>query len=198
MIRYNTDEQNTMKSAYNKILDDMDLLWEKSETDNIELLVYLGKKEKKGYPHSLSKIAYLIFNDRGIKLEYRNFMPYKVVVVEKRNRLGKPSRNYDVATMEALLESYSDIREELKKEIKESIDDKNRKVTLFKSIDDQYSKEANIELTLPETLNPHSISLQQEEGKSIGEIRMGSGTIRIITNGSIVVANHEQVKVKRK
>ena len=193
MIRYNTDEKNTMKSAYNKILDDMDLLWEKSETDNIELLVYYGKK---GLLHS--EIAYLILNDLGIKLEYRNYLPFKVIVVERRNRLGKPFRNYDIATMELLLEKYSDIREDLKREIEESINDKKRKVTLFKSIDDQYSKEANIELTLPETLNPHTISLQQEEGKSIGEIKMGSGTIRIITNGSIVVANHKPVKVKRK
>ena len=124
-------------------------------------------------------------------------MPYKVVVVEKRNRLGKPFRNYDVATMEALLESYSDIREELKKEIEESIDDKNRKVTLFKSIDDQYSKEANIELTLPETLNPHSLTVRQEDGKAVGELRMGSGVIRIITKGSILV-NNEQSRNKVK
>ena len=38
MIKYNTDEQNTMKSAYNKILDDMDLL--AHDDDRKEIINY--------------------------------------------------------------------------------------------------------------------------------------------------------------
>lgn len=197
MIKYNVEEQKTIKSAYNKILDDMDLLWEKSEIDEIELRVYFGKKETNGFPREIGKIAYLIFNDQGIRLEYRNFRPIQAFTIEKRNRRGKPSRNYDLSTMEALLEKYSEIREVLTGKIEESVSDKKRKIDLFKSIDDQYSKEANIELFLPETLNPHSISLKEESGKTIGEIKMGSGIIRIITNGTILV-ERPKPKIKTK
>jgi len=135
MIKYNKEELNTIKSAYNKILDDMDLLWEKSEIEEIELRIYFGKTPNNGLPHDLGKIAYLVFNDQEIRMEYRNFRLSRIINIEKRNRRGKPSRNYDVSTMEALLEKYSEIREILKGKIEESISDKKRKIDLFKSID---------------------------------------------------------------
>ena len=199
MIKYSVEEQKTMKSAYNKILDDIDLLWEKSETDEIELRVYFGKKETKGFPREIGKIAYLIFNDQGIRLEYRNFRPIQVFTIEKRNRRGKPSRNYDLSTMEALLEKYSEIREVLTGKIEESVSDKKRKIDLFKSIDDQYSKEANIELFLPETLNQHKLEVVEEDGKKVGTLNFGSISLKIITSGNVeLVSKQETNKVKRK
>lgn len=199
MIKYNKEELNTIKSAYNKILDDMDLLWEKSEIEEIELRIYFGKTQNNGLPHDLGKIAYLVFNDQEIRMEYRNFRLSRIINIEKRNRRGKPSRNYDVSTMEALLEKYSEIREILKGKIEESISDKKRKIDLFKSIDEQYSKEANIELSLPETLNQHKLEVVEEDGKKVGTLNFGSISLKIITSGNVeLVSKPEANKVKAK
>lgn len=199
MIKYNKEELNTIKSAYNKILDDMDLLWEKSEIEEIELRIYFGKNPNNGLPHDLGKIAYLVFNDQEIRMEYRNFRLSRIINIEKRNRRGKPSRNYDVSTMEALLEKYSEIREILKGKIEESISDKKRKIDLFKSIDEQYSKEANIELSLPETLNQHKLEVVEEDGKKVGTLNFGSISLKIITSGNVeLVSKPEANKVKAK
>lgn len=199
MIKYNKEELNTIKSAYNKILDDMDLLWEKSEIEEIELRIYFGKTPNNGLPHDLGKIAYLVFNDQEIRMEYRNFRLSQIINIEKRNRRGKPSRNYDVSTMEALLEKYSEIREILKGKIEESISDKKRKIDLFKSIDEQYSKEANIELSLPETLNQHKLEVVEEDGKKVGTLNFGSISLKIITSGNVELVSKPEVnKVKAK
>ena len=132
-------------------------------------------------------------------MEYRNFRLSRIINIEKRNRRGKPSRNYDVSTMEALLEKYSEIREILKGKIEESISDKKRKIDLFKSIDEQYSKEANIELSLPETLNQHKLEVVEEDGKKVGTLNFGSISLKIITSGNVeLVSKPEANKVKAK
>jgi len=197
--KYSTNERKTIIDAYDKVLDDVNRLWEKSEQDKIEVWTYLEKRsEPKGIMHrTVAKTGYVIITDNEIYLEFRNFAPIKKVTLERKNKFGKRIRNYDLATIEQFLENYQETRVRIKNEIEKGIEDKKRKIDIFRSLDEEYSKTADIELSLPETINPHAITLRQEDGKSIGEIRIGANLIRIITNGLITVEQeNKNEKVK--
>ena len=79
----------------------------------------------------------------------------------------------------------------------ESNESKGKGIQEIIDIKNKYAKEATIELDLPDTLNPHAIELKEEGGKTIGEIKMGYGVIRIITKGSITINRSEESSKRR-
>ena len=62
------------------------------------------------------------------------------------------------------------------------------------------NKEAEVRIDLPESLNAKEIYVSEEGNKKVGVIDFGQQTIKIITEGNIVLVNKskEEPKVKRK
>ena len=193
--KYNQEEQNLIKRAFEKVLDDLNLMFEHSEAEEIRVHIKYDHELEDVFPSSY----FLAINKREISVVYAALSPEKVIPLELTSgRRGKKIRPYTLESAELILQEYEKIRPKVKNAIEKSIKQKQEKLAIFRKLDDKYSKEATIELDLPKTMNPHSIDLKQEDGKTIGEIKMGYGAIRIITNGPIIVNKSEQSKVKKK
>lgn len=193
--KYNQEEQNLIKSAFEKVLDDLNLMFEHSEAEEIRVHIKYDHEFEKVFPSSY----YLSINQYEISVVYAGLAPERVIPLEvSSGRRGKKVRPYTIESAELILQEYETIRPRVKEAIEKSIKQKQEKLAIFRKIDDMYKKEATIELDLPETNNPHTIDLRQEDGKTIGEIKMGYGAIRIITNGPIIVNRSEEIKTKRR
>ena len=69
----------------------------------------------------------------------------------------------------------------------------------YEMLAEKYSKESRVEITLPDTMNQHSIEISKEDGRTVGKINFGSGLIKIITKGSITVERSDDIPyTKRK
>ena len=71
------------------------------------------------------------------------------------------------------LKCYDDVRSYVEKSIISANDAKGKGIQEIIDIKNKYAKEATIEVDLPETMNPHSIEVKEENGRTIGEINMG-------------------------
>ena len=193
--KYNQEEQTLIKSAFEKVLDDLNLMFEYSEAEEIRVRIKYDHEFEDFIPSSY----YLSISEYEINVVYEGLAPSRVIPLEvSSGRRGKKARPYTIESAELILQEYETIRPRVKEAIAKSIKQKQEKLAIFRKIDDMYKKEATIELDLPETNNPHTIDLRQEDGKTIGEIKMGHGLIRIITNGPIIVNRSEEIKTKRR
>lgn len=192
--KYTEEEQELIKRTFEKVLDDLNLMFEHSETEEIRVRIRYSTSEE-----IFPSCYYLAINEHEISVVYAGLSPERIIPLEvSSGRKGKKVRPYTLQSAELILQEYETIRPNVKKAIEKSIKEKEEKLAIFRKLDDIYSKEATIELDLPQTNNPHTIDLKQEDGRTIGEIKMGHGLIRIITNGPIIVNKGEEPKIKKK
>ncbi len=99
------------------------------------------------------------------------------------------------------IKSYPENRKTIKEAIEQYKDDKNMVTDSIKSSLQELErlKDASIELNFPETLAQKEIEIEKKDGQTIGTINFGDRSIRIITNGDIVlVPKREEEKQKVK
>ncbi len=60
------------------------------------------------------------------------------------------------------------------------------------------AREASIEFDFPSSVAPYEIEVTKEDGRTVGKIDFGDRTIKVITDGNIVLVNKEDQKIKRK
>ena len=83
--------------------------------------------------------------------------------------------------------------------IKQGKKEKEKSLKEYEDLAEKYSKEVNVEITLPDSINQHQLEIKKENGSTIGKINFGNATIKIITRGSISVERQdEQFPVKKK
>lgn len=89
-------------------------------------------------------------------------------------------------------------KKEKQKESKTNIDDRvsngiNEAMSKLKQ-----AREASIEFDFPSSIAPYEIEVTKKDGRTVGTIDFGDRTIRVITNGNIILTNREDQKIKRK
>lgn len=185
-LRFSPEEKKNIKEALDNILDDLDELWKKSPLE--EIYCFFS-------PIRNDSAWSFIIDKHGIRIS-TNFQ--KIILENFKNIYRRP-RIKDYTEIYYFLRQYENIRPQIEEKIISSTEKKGKGIDEILAIRDKYAKEATIEVELPEGMNQHSIELRQEDGKSIGEIKMGHGTIKIITKGPIsVIRQEEQAKIKKK
>ncbi len=190
MLKFTREEKKEIRQALNNVLDDLDALWDVSSLESVYQYFDL-----KGQSWGCDEWE-LIIDKNGILIKDYP----KEIVLETFGRRNKRPRVKDYTEIYYFIRQYETLRKKVEDKIKRSNIDKNKGIDEIINIKNRYTKEATIEVEVPETINPHTITLKQEDGKSVGEIRMNAGTIRIITRGSIVIDKQEfdQPKVKKR
>lgn len=184
---FTKEEKKEIRKALNVILDDLEELWSLAELE--ELYTYYTPER---FSTRSGKIT---INKQGIKIGSYSDAKF----IEKFGLVNARPKIKDYTQIYYFLKNYEEIRKYFETTISRNRDNKGKGIAEIIELRKKYEKEATIELDLPETMNQHTLSVKKEDGKTIGEIKMGYGTIRIITKGNVVVAKtKEEVKVKKK
>ena len=187
-LTFTQEEKKEIALALNNVLDDLEALWSITPTKSI--YAYYNIKDDDWSSDSRE----LKIDIEGIKIIDR-----EEIILEKFGRKNIRPKITEYTEIFYFIKKYEKIRKSIERKIEKSRREKQQGIDEIIEIRNRYTKEATIEIDVPESINPHKLTVKEEDGKAIGEIKMGAGTIRIITKGSIVVANKkEPVKVKGK
>ena len=105
------------------------------------------------------------------------------------------------------ISQYEDVREDILRIVNSRVSNQEQHIKKLSSVSDKFiqpkeekRKEDVIEIDMPNSLNAKEIEITEEDNKKIGTIDFGTHTIKIITEGNIVLVNKpkEEAKVKRK
>ena len=196
-LKYTKEEQNLMKKAYDNALDVLDELWDLSEYQQIRVDAKLrGISELDEYYPTWDWS--LVLNDKEIYLESTFGRTPTQIILEQKTRFTK-KRKYDYNVIDIFLKEFEQLKPKIEDRIKAGKLEKSKSLKEYEMLAEKYSKESRVEITLPDTMNQHSIEISKEDGRTIGKINFGSGLIKIITKGSITVDKNDEVPyTKRK
>lgn len=185
-IIFTKEEKEQIKKSLNLVLDDIRELWSVAETDKI--YIEIGK-----YIQSDSQY-YLYITNNKISIHYPCWDTTTKYNLETRaaKLVNRIPSDYELAL--SFIQNYETIRGVLLKEIKKGLKKKNLGFSAIEEINKKYNKDAEIEIDFPETINKHSIVVQEENGKKIGIINFGDRTIKIVTTGDIVLIDKTKTK----
>lgn len=197
-MKYTKKEKDKIKRAFHNVLDDLDELWKLCESKEINIHIHLDDASKINSDYPNWDWA-LLLNDNGIYF-FNTFRRSNLIKVtlEERKPFGIKRRTNNYLLMVMLLKEYERIRPKIKSEIEESRSIKETELNLFEELEQKYAKEATVEIDIPATMNKHSIEVLEENGKAVGEIKLGNGTLRIITRGNILLEKETRQPVKEK
>lgn len=95
---------------------------------------------------------------------------------------------------------YEIRKKEKQKESQTNIDDKVSNGIREAMLKLKQAREASIEFDFPSSVAPYEIEVTKEDGRTVGTIDFGDRTIKVITDGNIVLVpkREEKIKVKEK
>jgi len=180
----NKISEESCKKAVDLIVDDLRDLYDASGCTR-NFMIFYG-----------DDFLYLEIGPKKIVLKdrYANFS-ITGFLLEKKDDNGNIIRfnSFHKQFMLPLLREYEKIREKLVNKIKLDQEQDLKDVDIINKILKKYDKEASIEKDLPPSKNPHPLEVTEKDGKKIGVIDFGDRTIKIITNGDIVLVNKDEV-----
>lgn len=98
------------------------------------------------------------------------------------------------------IQEYQKVKDKLLQESKNVLENKKRKMDAVEKWNDTFTGETTLELDLPQIQNVHELKITEKGKKKIGTINFGKKSVKIITQGQIILANEskESPKVKRR
>lgn len=187
-LRFTKEEQQQIKQSLNTVLDDIRELWKTTPLERIEMTV----DEEMSY----HDVYYLIITDELIYLT--DIIHDDTYYLEEKKKIGRVKRSNDINLAFAFVKNYEEIRKKIEKKLRSNNEYKKQGLKTIEEVNRHYVREATIELDLPQTNNQHKIEVTEEDGRTVGKIDFGNRTIKIITDGDIVLVNRQAVKVKSK
>lgn len=181
-MEYTKEDKQNMQETLDVVLDDLRDLFNASDSDLLETTFYLQGSNSGRYNLCINKkkICFCSASATGhVILD----QPFSLV---KRPKI----KNYDL--MYTFLSAYDDIRDKVEYQAVSKTSEKETMRQTLSDLKKRYSRESTIEVELEPTNNPRSIEVKEEDGRTIGEFKFGHDTIRIITEGNIVVVNKQE------
>lgn len=197
-FNYSKKEIKVFEKALKIVLDDLENLWNLKMFERLEFDVELpgiSSCKNNYYEHGWSFVMdeegfYLLNNGCG---EIINFVTI--------NKFGNCKQHLKIHPRDIVfLREYDQIREKIVSHINNIQATKQENLDMAKSLISRYSKNAVVEITLPETNNKQTIEVVEENGRKIGTLNFGDISLKIISSASIdfQTKTTEPSKVKRK
>lgn len=187
-LRFTKEEQQQIKQALNTVLDDIRELWQTTPLERIELTVDDEIRYR--------DIYYLVITDELIYLT--DIIHDDTYYLEERRKIGGVKRSNDINLSFNFVKNYEEIRKKIEKKLSSYNENKKEGLKTIDEVNRHYIREATIELDLPGTMNQHKIEISKEDGRTVGKIDFGNRTIKIITDGDIVLVDRGTNKIKKK
>lgn len=187
------EEKKKINEAFDLILKDLNQVWNLSSVKSISV----GISYDSIYEH------FLVLNDKGVyiqvdKINMSLFTDETKLPVAARNRAGElvVSPFIEMKTMLHIIKYYDDIKKELENNIVKNNESKRDILEQVEALKRQYDKEAIIEINMP-VQNQQQIKVTRENGKNVGVLDFGDRTIKIVTNGSIILVNKDEEELEK-
>lgn len=123
--------------------------------------------------------------------------------LERKGLNNKPYKEGDYLAHQQFIDRYESLRKDIEKiqTSKKELHELNiNKMTELRnkyseaSKEEQKRLESSVQINFPPSLNTHAIEVTEENGKKIGIIDFGKQTIKIITEGDIILVDKKQHK----
>jgi len=199
-IKYSNDEMKKINGLYKLVIDDLYQLWEQAPLSEVNCKIDLGD----------SNPWIIEINDVGVNIHrwettgrytYQN-IKYHLLAYQKNKLFNKiiTHKNLEIPfdIKIAFTTKYKEIKEQLLKAMQKGLKTKEGIKQSLECVEKYINQDATIEIDFPSSINNHEIEVVEENGQKIGTINFGDRTIKIITNGDIVLVNKEKKPVKEK
>ena len=197
-MTFTKEERKQIKKSRKTIVKDMRKLFNMYPYEDIEIPVNIHLAPKYGsyWKLLITKKKITIKSDTGA---YTKLYP---------GTLPKNKDDRDNAHFQ-FISQYDSVRAKLVAIINEKLDKKENNLEKMTTVSSKYTKssqkeqkklEATVQIDIPKTQNVHEIEISEENGLKVGTINFGKQTIKIMTEGDIVLVNKNNTdnKVKRK
>lgn len=213
-MEYTKDEMKKIKQVYDKVVKDIGAIWLASGQAETRLEINIkgiDKASNKGYEcYSSQKLT---IDSNEIAIVFTNVALYNKYLLGKFNRFKKVTP--EIQSLERInlvidfIRAYPTIRKDLISKIKQiqekndepdKINNRKKKEVMdeISLVDKQITQLADIEIDFPPSQNIHKIEIEEVEGRTIGTIDFNGRTIRIITDGDIVLVKKKKEEAKQK
>lgn len=213
-MEYTKDEMKKIKQVYDKVVKDIGAIWLASGQVETRLEINIkgiDKESNKGYDCYSSQILWV--NSNEIAIVFTNVSLYNKYLLGRFNRYKKVIP--EISSLENIylvidfIRAYPTIRKDLISKIKqmqEKNDESDKKNNGKKKkvmdeislVEKKITQLADIEIDFPPSQNIHKIEIEEVEGRTIGTIDFNGRTIRIITDGDIVLVKKKTEEAKQK
>jgi len=195
-IRYTQKEKKEINDLYEKALDDLWDLWQTSTINEIRIRL-AGEEQNNGK-------WYFYISDKQINLSTSAYMNHTIIyqLAAPQKKWGKTLLIKNKETTDAkklfFLKQYEFIREKMLLRLEYAAKQKEGTKELFDNLKKKLNPESNVEIDFGNSTNLYPIEIVEEDGKTIGTINFGNQTIKIITEGDIVLIDKRNNKQKKK
>ena len=108
--------------------------------------------------------------------------------------------NHHIEEYVTFIQNYQKVKDELLKQSEHITEQKKREMAAVEKWNDIFTGETTIELDLPQTQNVQELKITEKGKKKIGTINFGKKTVKIVTEGKIILVNEKEEfpKVKKR
>ena len=214
-MKYTKEEKKKIEKAYEIVISDLNKIWQQCDEEQLEFVVDSVWKisENINTKHHM-RFVYgwcLVLTKRNAYIENRT----EDIILDRITLANSDIRGQlkpcckEIELVVGFIEAYPKIRERairkiekniIEKETQKESDIQRKKEQLenIRKVTQTYNKEASIEIDLPKTQNQHQLVVTEEEGRTIGTLDFGGRTIKVITDGDIVlVRKSKKEKIKK-
>lgn len=172
--------------------------------NNQKIYIYSGRENFRT-KNIFKKIGNFFVNLKdSIEWECFDFSPAKTneLYLGEKTLFGPKVtfNNHHIEEYITFIQNYQKVKDELLKQSEHITEQKKREMDIVDKWNDSFTGETTVELDLPQTQNVHELKITEKGKKKIGTINFGKKTVKIITQGQIILVNEkdESPKVKKR
>lgn len=192
VMQFTKEEKEKLKETLAVVVEDLRSIFNTADSDKISYEFEVLENENK------NKYS-LVINKKEMYLTLHYSDWYMNLDKVRQNGKVKMCLIKDYNLVFLFLQKYETIRKNIANTARVNQTNKEYGMRRIQEIYNQYTKEATIEVDIPDTINQSSIEVIQEDGKNVGKVNVGPVSLRILASPNVrIVERKKDAKVKKK
>ena len=192
---FNKDELGYLKDTLRLVLEDINEIYETSELEIISI-DFLTHSEQERWKLITSDYKLTLKRDEQFLAEFARIKPTKQSKGHYEYNYQWTNFGYNVILR--FLASYKDIRKTLLETAQNGLNSKETLMDELRKLRTNFTKEVYVDFGTNNTQNQHALEVTEQDGKQIGTINFGQKTVKIISEGEIVLTHTKRAEEKVK
>lgn len=191
-MQFTKEEKEKLTKTLTAVVQDLRSIYNTTDTDKISHEFEVWENE------STNKYS-LVINKKEMYLTLHYSDWYMNLDKVRPNGKVKmcPIKDYNLVFL--FLQKYEAIRKKVVNIARVNQSNKEQGMDVVQRLFNKYTKEATIEVEMPQTINQTNIEVIQEDGKNIGKVTVGPVSLRILASENVrIIERKKQEKVKKK